>query len=296
MRRIGIVGICQVHGVGHALAAMLDDVEVMTYEAPIVCSGGRLQDAVEYLRSCDIVFSQSVGPEYGELGFNMLRERVRRIRLLPVVVFDGFHPDIVYIAQNDLLLASPVGAYHSGITAGAFSLGLNERDTEELFNTYVFSALGYLDRFAISREAFLITMLEAGYDVSVDVDDWTIAGPFMHTINHPRPIVLASLARHAAVHEELLSPAHRLPTWMPDHLGNDTVWPVYPEIAAKLPFEGDYVFKRSYRQILPNGNSPCIGLRRFIAESFALYSGYPGDAFKTEQVLVVKEKLKAILH
>ena len=53
-----------------------------------------------------------------------------------------------------------------------------------------------------------------------------------------------------------------------DYLGLDACFPVYPEIATGLGFEGSYQFKPG------GGRYRCLDLETFIRESFAVYDSY----------------------
>jgi hypothetical protein len=44
----------------------------------------------------------------------------RDIPELPTVLFDGYHPDCIYVCRGDQVIDSPFGGYHSCIILAAF--------------------------------------------------------------------------------------------------------------------------------------------------------------------------------
>ena len=91
------------------------------------------------------------------------------------------------------------------------------------------------------------------------------ADPFMYTINHPKPRVMASIARQAF--ERLgLAPAAVDPDTIEDSLGRGVRLPVYPEIAERLGVDEPFRFTSSVRD-----GRATLTLEAFAA---AAYEGY----------------------
>jgi hypothetical protein len=190
---------------------------------------------------------------------------------------------------------SPAGAYHSAIIAAAFSLGVAEDDVAQLFNRMVYGRLGYLAGFDVARSLFLEHLAGYGLDMAAEFESWHAEGPFMHGINHPRGLVLADVMRAAAIRAGLLgasAPFVRPPF---DHLAADTIWPVYPEIAAVLGVPGGMLFKRYSHPVGPLGNALYIGLPRLVRESYGMYRALPAAAFDEGAVGAVRGKLAGLV-
>ena len=56
--RIAVFGICQAHGFAHALAHMLPEAEVQSFEAAIVRNQGQIATVADLLAGFDVVFTQ----------------------------------------------------------------------------------------------------------------------------------------------------------------------------------------------------------------------------------------------
>jgi hypothetical protein len=293
--RIAVLGCCQAHGYAHALAHLLPEAEVDAFEAVISRNQQKLEAAAEALRGFDVILTQEFGAEFGPLGTDALPALGPPVHRLPLVAFSGYHPDMVYLTLDGAVQGSPLGAYHSAIIAAAFSLGVAEEDVPQLFNRLVYGRLGYLEGFGAARTLLLEMLGRYGLDLSAEFEAWHARGPFMHSINHPRGIVLADIARAAAIRAGLLGAA--APRVLPpfDHLAADTIWPVYPEIAEVLGVPGGMLFKRFSRPIGPLGNALYIGLGRLVRESYGMYRALPEAAFREGAVGQMRERLAAVI-
>lgn len=289
--RIAVLGNCQTHGYAHALAHLLPDAEVESFEAAVARNHKCIPAVAEQLRGFDVVFSQDFGPEFGPLQTQALGASGPPLHRLPVIAFRGYQPDMAYLTLEGKVQGSPVGAYHSSIIAAAFSLGVAEADVPTLFNRLIYARLGYMTAFATARTLLLELLEGFGLDMAEDFEAWHARGPFMHTNNHPCGFVLADVARAAAIRAGLLpagaprvSPPH-------DQLAIDTIWPVYPEIADALGVPGGMLFKRITRHVQPQANSAYIGLPRLVRESYAIYRALPAAAFEEGLIGQVRRKL-----
>jgi len=79
-----------------------------------------------------------------------------------------------------------------------------------------------------------------GFDAAPLLKNWRERGPFAYMPLHPKIHVLADLSaallRGAGLYE---GPA---PSGAEDQLARSGAWPIYPEIAERLGFPGDYIF------------------------------------------------------
>lgn len=277
--RIAVLGHCQVHGYAFALRHLLPDAQVVAYELGVTRKEEKLPALAEALDGFDHVFTQPADAGFGPVATDALRPRLRNMHRLPFTVFAGYHPDIAYLSLKGQVWGSPVGAYHSALIAAAFSLGVPQADVPTLFNRLVFQALGHFEAFAVARDQLLQHYAECGLEMSAAVARWHARGPFMHTVNHPRAFVLADLMAATAARAGLL-PADATPQEPSyDGLAADTIWPVYPELAAALGVPGSLLFKQHNRPVQPLGNSTLLNLREFVALSYEFYGRTPAEAF-----------------
>ncbi|MCO6419624.1 hypothetical protein JYK14_26160 [Siccirubricoccus sp. KC 17139] len=294
--RIAVLGGCQAHGVAHGLLALLPEAEVDSFEAVAVSRHGKEAEAAAALASYDVLFTQDLDPGFGPLGTAALQAAHPRLYRFPLIAFGGYQPDLVYLMADGQAQASPVGAYHSAIIAGAYSLGVPEADVAQLFNRLVYQRLGYFEAFGKARALLLQWAQDAyGMDLAPAFDRWHARGCFMHTINHPKIVALAGMAHLLAVTTGLVPANTPVPVVEFDHLANDTIWPVYPELAEALGIPGSLLFKRINRGVEPGPNSQLIPLPRLIRESYAMYPHVPKELFGVGEAGVIRQKLAEIL-
>jgi hypothetical protein len=290
--KIGVVGTCQAAGIGMGLQQLLGDPEILGVEAVAAYREGRLQQTADALRECAVIFSHHLAPEFGPLSSDALRDSHRDVQLIPNVAFTGFHPDCIYISAGGQFFKSPMEDYHSAIAAAAFALGADVDTTLRQFNREVFARLGYFDEFAKARAFLAKTMADARLDISLEWPHWMARAPFMHSVNHPKGCVLASLAKLIAARSGLIAANRDFVDLVLDDLSLNPVWPVYPELAGALGIGGSYLFKKSGRPDLTLGRGVFIALRDFVERSFAAYAAYPSEAFSIPAVARVRRVLQ----
>jgi hypothetical protein len=123
----------------------------------------------------------------------------------------------------------------------AYSNGLSQDETENLFREEVFQALGYFDEWDKSAKTLKKSFDTCGFDYGRWIRSVQRTGVFMYGINHPMQIGLSQLAVQIA--EKIFPNSHvaieDLHTFTTDYLSH-IVWPVYPEIGDHLGVEGSY--------------------------------------------------------
>ncbi len=291
--RIVVLGNCQSNGIAHGLAHLLPEASVQVAQIDFGPRTPRGLAAAKLLEGCDVVFTQTLAPKWGTLATEALAAAGLRVVRVPLILFRGYQPDLFNLRHENRTLPSPVGAYHSSIIAAAFALGLPEGDVATLFNRLVYARLGYFEAFGKARTLLETTLEPFGPHFAGLFESWHARGPFMHTANHPRVFVLADIARAAAIDAGLL-PADTPPvTPIYDHLANNAIWPVYPEIADTLGVPGSMVFKRA----APGGGADPLhlGLHGLIRESYARYRKLPADAFRSEDIAEARRVLAGFL-
>lgn len=161
---------------------------------------------------------------------------------IPSISFSAFHPDIQYAFVNGVVIKSGLESdWNSRIMLWAYSQGLSQRETENLFREDVYQALGYFDEWDRSSETLRKSFDTCGFDYGRWIRSVQRTGVFMYGINHPMQIGLSQLAIQIA--ERVFSNSHvdieDLHTFTTDYLSH-IVWPVYPEIGDHLGVEGSY--------------------------------------------------------
>lgn len=161
---------------------------------------------------------------------------------IPTISFAAFHPDIQYGFIDGAVVKSGLDSdWNSRIMLWAYSKGLSQGETENLFREDVFQSLGYFDEWDKSSETLRKSFEECGFDYGRWIRSVQRAGVFMYGINHPMQIGLSQLAVQIA--ERVFPNSHvvieDLHTFTTDYLSH-IVWPVYPEIGDHLGVEGSY--------------------------------------------------------
>jgi hypothetical protein len=192
---------------------------------------------------------------------------------VPTITFDAYHPDICYLLQSGKSLKGPMGDYHSLVAYAAFSNGLDESRTVALFNERMYAALGYFERWDAARERLLTLFQSHGFDIASRYPHWSRNGAFMYSFNHVRIHCLRDVA--TSILERAGLPVEATDLLPHDNLANGPIFPIYPEIAARLGTPGNYLFK-------PGGRYELIGLEQFVAASFALYRAAKGVTVRPE--------------
>ncbi len=279
--KIGVVGNCTVTAFGFSFMQLLEDDTVYAFEATVWKRAGSLDKVIDVLKSCDVVFLHRLTEAFGELQWSQFQNIHARAYALPPIVFTGFHPDCVYIQSGaGGFVRSPIGPYSSAIAAAVYSLGGDAETAVRLFNPDVFERLGYFAEFEKAKGFLFKTFAQFGLDAASEWEDWMREAPFMHTINHPRPVVVASVAKQLAEKAGLIRSNAPSPVAAIDTLAASVIWPVYPEIGATLGIHGDYLFKKMSAPLdLSDGRGPFLRLKPFIEQSFELFQGHDKSCF-----------------
>ncbi|KQT57198.1 hypothetical protein ASG52_03820 [Methylobacterium sp. Leaf456] len=286
-RRILVVGTnCQVAVLGGCLQFLAPDAEVAAVEpANLAHFEASPEGLLDRAANADLTVGLPFeGGGFGALTPARLREAARLHVALPTIVFPAFHPDIVYIGHKDRNFGSPMGDYHSALIVYGFAQGFSADEIVSLFRAEVFSKVGYLDGWFGSRDSLLRLSREHGFDLDRLFAGWMRRGCFMHTINHPKLFVLEDLARAALARAGIPARAARCEDVLPDPLSG-SVWPVYPEVAARYGVSGSTTFKPplgGFDFLLDAAR--CLELRAMVEGSLAQYANTPKIATFCDRV------------
>lgn len=183
------------------------------------------------------------------------------------IIFHGFHPDAMPV-RKDRNGTALLAGLHSKIVHRGYEHGLSEAEIAADFNEATYRELGYFEMFHAEQKRFLEGFAAQGLDMTPAYVDWMRSSIFMRTTNHPKPYVVFDLAVALCKREGWAFDASRARYWRPmaeDFLLNDTNWPVYPELAEELGFEGSLFFRIS-------GQPDVLTLNEFIQHELNLFS------------------------
>lgn len=270
---------CQVMGLGNSLNLLCEDVDVEYFDPGSFRKQGKA--ILHRLPGFDrILVAPQLEHELGEEWIGSAK-----VWRIPTISFSAYHPDICYLLDSGSALKGPLGDYHSLIAYAAFSCGLSEARARDLYQEPIYERLGYFDRWDRERSTLLGNFAGHGFDIAAKFVDWSRNGPFMYSFNHPRVRCVRDVAE-AILARAGLEPAYRdaLPH---DNLANGPIFPVYPEIAARLGVEGSLLFKLG-------GKYQFIRLDEFLAESFRIYRANPRIGIRPEFARILQRAIDTI--
>ena len=240
------------------------DLEVRRYGVAELQSG-RIEPSV-IVKAHDLFFHQPrtanrLKPALDEAG------KSQSCFVYPTIFFTGFHPDLVDSRDGEIPFG-PLGAHHSAIVVAAFLQRLSVKQTLTLFSEKVFRHLGYFDHWREAKTLLLDYAARAGMPLDREFETWS-QDVFVHVPSHPKPFVLADLARRLAIaagFEPKPAPA------MNDSLEVIGAFPVYPELAAALGLEGSHIFRTKRRRGQAPSTKVVFDLVEFVEGSFEAYA------------------------
>jgi hypothetical protein len=285
--RVVFVGNCQVNMLAAMCNAMQQQVVAMGLEMT-----PRFFSQLEASRFDDVLWAdaQCIWVHPNQRWLNWLRKQPEhfqdKVRPLPTIDTLGFHPDCAYVDAKGQSIDSPIGAYHSVLVLWGFLQSLSPQDTRSLFNAQVFKHLGYFDLHASGMSH----LVNKGRQCQMPMHRWLAAwheeGVWMHTINHPKPRVLAQVALHCLAQLGIAGVAEARDV-VDDELARSPCWPVYPEVAQALGLRtpGSYAFKCGHRSADQGHGVKYMGLDAFIEASYAVYARHAPSDLQCERLL-----------
>lgn len=279
-QRIAFVGNCQVNMLAALCNAMQDDVQASGWEMTDLFFSKLKKTRFDDEMWANVQSIWAHPSEHWQAWLLQQPEHFKaRVRALPTIDTLGFHPDCAYVHVLGKAVDSPIGAYHSVLVFWGYLQGLSVKATRDLFKEQVFRHLGFFDLHAAGVNHLVNKGRQCSMPVHLWLADWQKAGVWMHTINHPKPQVLADVALHCLAQLGIAGVADARDV-VDDELARSPCWPVYPEVAQALGLRtpGSYAFKGAHRPDDHGKSVHYMGLDAFIQASFALYARYaPGD-------------------
>jgi hypothetical protein len=271
--RIAVVGNCQSFGVAYAMK-LLDPTARVDHYSAVAKALADIDLLARTLATYDYVFTQDFPSHIVKGGDSQeLLRRIDNATLFPTVSFAAFQPDLVYLldAQNgNKALSGPLRPYHSALAVFAYRIGLSAKQANALFNANAFEAVGYFDIWNSAAREFLDNARRYDLDLSQELMNWSRRGVFMYSIVHPKPFVLADIARRLFAKRGLSVRNENFDDYAIDDLARAEIFPVYPEIAARFGLRGGYLFKQGNFHI-SNGVGNFLTLPEYIEACYAVY-------------------------
>ncbi|MBV9394777.1 MAG: hypothetical protein JOZ84_10220 [Methylobacteriaceae bacterium] len=284
--RIAVVANCQSFGTAYAMKLL--NLDATVHRFPVLFkSWTSAKMLTRALKLYDHVFFQPFGPGYVRGGaWEEIVPELKDPILLPTLIFNGFHPDQVYVSNRDKpgeMIAGPMGPYHSALAFFAYRAGLPVDGALQLFNREVFEVVGYFDVWNDAVAAFLKEGKHFGLDFREDILRWTRRGCFMYSSLHPKPFVFLDYARQLMEKAGIATQPVNFDDYAVDDLVRGAVYPVYPEIAEFYGIKGSYVFKGA-KFSFELGLGDFWDLRQFVTECYRVYTKYEGKQLTNERV------------
>ena len=280
--RVIALGNCQTYSMSACLRALNPDVKVAALSWTELRTAVQVERLLAILDGVDAVLVQPVNlPEVQRLSAPALAGRVARCVEFPRIHFTGFHPDALRAPGR--ALKGLIGPWHSALVMAGHGMGLSENRTEELFNAYIYGALGYFDEYAKASSFLQTSFAELGWDAPSGLKD--AARSFVSVPYHPRIEPMMDLAREAAARLGIETEPEAQPP--PDPLLRFGSWPIYPEVGKRLGLPGRMQFDP------PGEPQRVMGLREAITWCYALYASSPAEALAPRRVKKIIEILRA---
>ncbi len=276
-RTVGIVSVCHGAGLANAARKLLPDFEI--FELPVwhLRTLEQRRAALERLAPMDHVFIAPLGPQFGVFAADQVAKALPAVVLFPPFVFFGFHPDMASLPDPyRVRFPAPIADYHSRVVITGFVTGRTAPETLGLFNPLVFGKLGYFDAFNQEVEAVCSMFRLYQMEIAPCFFRWRSFGCFMHTPNHPMPLVLSDLMRVALSRTGIPFDSTINLDEVPDELAKRSRVPVYPDIAARLGVPGSLDFN-----VVPSGATlpdPVMSGAEFVDACFQIYAQAPPAA------------------
>lgn len=213
-------------------------------------------------------------------------ELLERVELFPNLGFNAFHPDQCEVYRHPQLhieLTGALNVYHSSIAYYAWRAGMSAREACDHFRDEVYAALRFYDYWEASVQVLRNEGAAANLPVDHLVERWRARGCFVHSPQHPRLYVIADVARlvvqRMGIEPLPIEPADILH----DLFGSGAVWPVYPEIAARLGMQGNYLFKPVNAGVSMMAPVRHIDLGEFVDRSYAAFGSVDREQLRCDR-------------
>ncbi len=304
MLNIGlVVSNCQSQPLKHTLSLMSN----MPFENMGVqlISGDQEQYVSNFVRQArekySVIVCVALSENYGPLALNRVRDTFRGKSVVTIanLYYEGLHPDLTYIGGLAQRLEGPLGDYHSRLALIGFLTDRTVEQTVALFNRENYARLGYFDAHRRSIEE--LARRDEGLDIPAAglVESMVRQVPIFMAVNHPTAQLINAYSESIADHLDRHCGVGRSewtggPMQLLNHLAQNAVFPVYPEVAKNLglAYAGSYSFKPA---TIGDEAVNTLTLREFVEDEFSAFKSIAFDELKaSHQSIILAEQLKKI--
>jgi hypothetical protein len=286
-KKLLVLGNCQSRGLASLMSAMTGGAEARAIELlPDVIERLRTRDVelTKLITESDIIFVHHDG-KTPQLMEQIYPADYAKVRIIPKISFAAFHPDMDYVEDSDgSHILGPLGGYQSSIVFFCWKNMLTKAETLNMFCEKTYRTLGYFDYWWVAKRLLIEEGESTGIPLEHLIDKWSKQGCWMYSLNHPKLHTLADVAR-IILEREGINTLPGVEEFVDDEMNTENVWPVYPEIGARLGLPGHYFFKRSTPFEFRDMPVPMMTLAQFIDESFEAYSKYDRSASAVNPVV-----------
>lgn len=275
LTKVTILGNCQAIQIKMALEDIVVDLETI-YIGSLVSTSAA--DLISTIERSNLVFSQNPLESLSDKSGIHANDLAGKFVRVPSIVFNGYHPDCIYLPGVTARNSGLPTDYHSAIGIAGFLSGRSVEETARLYNAYIFSACGYFDAFERARIALEHHLKQCGVGLEGAVGRWSAGKPFMHTINHPHIAVIQDVIL-AVTNNIGLSVISGQGKSLEDPLGAGMRWPVHPLVARRQGVPGETIFR-----FHPQFNTPDASLECYLDMCFKYYRGRKHSDLKTNDV------------
>jgi len=235
-RKIVVAGNCQTAGITAILQRLLPNDQVLPLPLNSIELKGECVTPPQFLSADIVIGGRKASSFLSQVAGSASKKRFIG---LPSIYFSAFHPDYIQVKMPSKSGVKCIAA-NSAICAWAFKSGIDPSDVVRIFNQKTFKALGYFSRWELS----VSQMKSAFRSTQVDFNRFYLHikrnSVFMHTVNHPKICVLEMLSKQICYEIDKDIKVLKKEVNVPDALGRNTIWPVYPDIANELAVHGSY--------------------------------------------------------
>jgi hypothetical protein len=282
--RVAILGNCQVYPIAKCLR-LISPAHVISVSAQDFVEPRLAAVVADEIEEFDFIVSQPLqGNAWGDLQTELLRKRRSDIIMMPSILFTGLQPDLLHIpAERWTGPKHTFLEFHSALILAAFIMGVREERVIDLFNTYIFSTLGYFDEYDVAKQFLLDDAASHDFELHEEMEDWERRGMFVFTPNHPDVQVLWSIAKRLAQKMNIPISTDASP---PAGSFRENVWPLYPDLAKRRGLVGSLMFQPP--------KQPSVHLREMIATDYAAYSATDFSTMVIPRAAEITETLRKI--
>ena len=286
-----VISNCQSLPLKHAISLYCKDVTFDYYGVHLLPPEGREEAVAAFVaearRKYDIVLAIPLSPDFGLLSQDRVRETFsgQFFGMITNIYFAGLHPDLTYIGGLARRVEGPLGDYHSRLALLAYLKGLDVDQAIAAFCDETYQKMGYYDVYQASLNEISSREHEVDVPMAADLPALMRKDLCLFSVNHPTSMLFSHYAAKVA---RWLSDSDvaTMSTWsggpmgLVNHLASSSIFPIYPELAARfgLEYPGSYAFKPP---LIGDDTVNPLDLESFVEQSFVMFEEHGRELLAT---------------